>query len=127
MPLIEERDKLSISFMELTSSVRSTHVELAQAENEHILLARENVKLAATMMSLAAEAKKQNKDVVVDSKSRNQLDKLEQGVKESRQRWRIMKGTASAIVAGSGVDWSRDPKLLEIVLDADNEEDEEYI
>ncbi|RDW72055.1 hypothetical protein BP5796_08089 [Coleophoma crateriformis] len=125
LPLIEQRDQLSVAFAELTSKVRSAREELTETESEHILLARENVQLAATMMSLADEAKKQNRDVIVDPKSRTQLDELDQGVRDSRQKWRIMKGTTSAIIAGSGVDWARDPKLLEIVLDADNENDED--
>lgn len=92
-----------------------------KAESEHIVTARKNVELAATMVALAKEADTQRKEDIVDAKARQELDELEEATRTSRQRWRIMKGTASAIVAGSGVDWARDPKLLEIVLDKDGD------
>nr|5Z08_D Chain D, Cenp-H [Thermothielavioides terrestris NRRL 8126] len=38
-------------------------------------------------------------------------------MKSNRRRWRIMKGAASAIVAGSGIDWVRDERLRDLVLD----------
>lgn len=42
---------------------------------------------------------------------------LEHQVRASRQRWRVMKGAASAIVAGSGIEWVRDERLRDLVLD----------
>jgi hypothetical protein len=74
------------------------------------------------MIALAEEANTQRKDDIDDPKVRQQLDELELAMRTSRQRWRIMKGTASATIAGSGIDWARDPKLLEIVLDNDGDE-----
>ncbi|EPE09231.1 hypothetical protein F503_07007 [Ophiostoma piceae UAMH 11346] len=47
----------------------------------------------------------------------SELSQLRASVKASRQRWKLIKGAASAIVVGSGVDWARDAALLEIVLD----------
>lgn len=84
--------------------------------------ARKNAELATTMLALAEEADTQRKEDINDPKARQQLDELEVSMKTSRQRWRIMKGTASATIAGSGLDWARDPKLLEIVLDDDGNE-----
>jgi len=88
-------------------------------ESEHMVVARQNVELAAEMLALAAQAKEQNKVDIEDPGGRQQLEELEAAMKLSRQRWRIMKGTASATIVGSGIDWARDPKLLEIVLDDD--------
>jgi hypothetical protein len=87
------------------------------AEAEHIIAARKNAELAATMIALADEANTQKKEDIKDLEVREQIDELEKSLKVSRQRWRIMKGTASAVVAGSGVDWSRDPELRGLVLD----------
>jgi len=84
-----------------------------------MVVARQNVELAAEMLALAAQAKEQNKVDIEDPGGRQQLEELEAAMKLSRQRWRIMKGTASATIVGSGIDWARDPKLLEIVLDDD--------
>jgi len=74
------------------------------------------------MLALAKEADTQRKEDIDDPKARQQLDGLEVAMKSSRQKWRIMKETTSATIAGSGVDWARDPALLEIVL-GDNEND----
>lgn len=87
-----------------------------------MVTARKNAELATTMLSLAEEADTQRKEDINDPKARQQLDELEVSMKTSRQRWRIMKGTAAATIAGSGLDWARDPKLLEIVLDNDGNE-----
>lgn len=88
-----------------------------KAESERIVLARKNAEFATKMMALAEEENTWNKENIKDPDLRRQLDELEAAMKDSRQRWRIMKGTASATIAGSGVDWARHPKLLEIVLD----------
>jgi len=92
-----------------------------KAESEHIVVARKNAELATKMLALAEEENTQNKENIKDPELRQQLDELESAMKDSRQRWRIMKGTSSATVAGSGVDWARDPNLLEIVLNDEGE------
>lgn len=91
-------------------------------ESEHVKVARQNVELAATMFRLADEVNTHKVADIQDAKVREQLDELNASLKVSRQRWRIMKGTISATIAGSGVDWARNPKLLELVLDDDGEE-----
>jgi hypothetical protein len=91
------------------------------AEAEHIIAARKNAELAATMVALADEANTQKKEDINDPEAREQIDELERSLKVSRQRWRIMKGTVSAVVAGSGIDWSRDPELQELVLEDDGD------
>jgi hypothetical protein len=71
------------------------------------------------MLTLAEEANALRREDIDDPKVRLELDNLEAEMRISRQRFRIMKGTASATIVGSGVDWARDPKLLEVVLDDD--------
>ncbi|TVY25821.1 hypothetical protein LHYA1_G004561 [Lachnellula hyalina] len=122
LPLIEHRDKLSVALTGLSAKVSSTRSELMMVESEHAIKARENARLSSRMLALAEEANTQKKEDITDSKLRLQLDQLEGDVKTSRQRWRIMKGTASGTIVGSGVDWARDPKLLGIVLDDDGAE-----
>jgi hypothetical protein len=95
---------------------------LTKVESEHVVVARKNVELSASMLALAEEANTQRKEDIKDPRVREELDELEAAMKLSRQKFRIMKATASATIAGSGVDWARDPKLLEIVLDDDGEE-----
>ncbi|TVY55766.1 hypothetical protein LCER1_G004826 [Lachnellula cervina] len=122
LPLIEHRDKLSIGLHGLSAKALSIRSELMKVESEHAIKARENAELSNKMLALAEEAKTQKKEDITDSKLRLQLDQLEGDVKTSRQRWRIMKGTASGTIVGSGVDWARDPRLLGIVLDYDGGE-----
>jgi len=95
---------------------------LKNVESEHMVTARKNAELATMMLALAEEADTKRKEDIDDPKARQQLDELEVKMKTGRQRWRIMKETASATIAGSGIDWARDPKLLEIVLDNDGNE-----
>lgn len=84
-------------------------------------MAQKNAELAKEMLALAEEFNTQRKEDVKDAKVRAQLDELEQSVKTSRQRWRIMKGTISGVIAGSGVDWASDKVLRELVLDDDGD------
>ena len=120
-PLIEERDKLSVSLTETAAKVLSTTEKLTKLEAEHIIVARKNAELAARMIALAEEADSQKTQDIQDPSVRAQLDELEESLKVSRQRWRIMKGTASAVVVGSGVDWARDAALRELVLDTEDD------
>jgi len=122
LPLIQQRDTLSLSLAELSSKLSATDDELTQTESENIIAARKNVELSARMLALAEEANTQRKDDIDDPELRAQLDELEEAVSVSRQRWRIMKGTASATIVGSGMDWARDARLLAIVLDDEGDE-----
>ena len=118
-PLVQQRDDISVTLTGLSTKLLSTRNELLNVESEHMVLARQNTELATTMLVLAEEADTKRKDYITDPKARQQLDELEAAMKTSRQRWRIMKETASATIAGSGLDWARDPKLLALVLDND--------
>ena len=58
---------------------------------------------------------------VKDARVRGELERLEEESKAARREWRVWKSVVGGIVAGSGVDWAGDPKLLEVVLDAEDE------
>lgn len=92
-----------------------------KVESEHIILARKNVELTTSMLKLAEEASTLNKEDIKDPELRAEIDQLEEGLRTSRQRWKIMKNTTSAVIAGSGVDWARDSTLRELVLDNDDD------
>ncbi|PVH87330.1 hypothetical protein DL98DRAFT_545063 [Cadophora sp. DSE1049] len=122
LPLVEKRDQLSITLTKLATQERSVRDQLTKVEMENAAIARKNTDLVAKMLALADEANVQRKEDIEDLKLRSQLDELESEMKISRQKWRIMKGTASSTIAGSGVDWTRDSKLRDIVLDNDGDE-----
>ncbi len=48
-------------------------------------------------------------------------EKLEGDVSNARKEWRIWKSVVGGIIAGSGVDWAADAKLLEVVMDEEDE------
>lgn len=119
--MLERRDQLSIEHMDISAKLLTTLDTLTTVEAEHMSAARRNAELAATMLALAEDASTQKKENF-DAKTRKHLEELEEELKVTKQRWRMMKGTASAMVAGSGLDWSRDEDLLELVLDEEDEE-----
>ncbi|PQE11162.1 Centromere Cenp-H protein [Rutstroemia sp. NJR-2017a BVV2] len=122
LPLIQQRDTASEKLAQLSNSVYSAREEINKVSVEHIVVARKNVELSNEMLSLADQANANGKNDIKDPKVRAELDGLEAEMKTSKQRWRVMKNTASAVIVGSGVDWARDPKLLEIVLDDDGDD-----
>lgn len=77
------------------------------------------MELAAELLDLAERANRGRAQGVENPGTKEEIEGLEREVKASRQRWKVMKGTASAVVAGSGVDWVRDLELRDIVLDPD--------
>ena len=66
------------------------------------------------------EADRDKSDAIADDPAaKEQIAKLEGRLAASKQKWRVMKGTASGIVAGSGVDWASKSELRDVVLDPD--------
>jgi hypothetical protein len=118
LPLLEQRDTLSVTLADLSREALNAKKELIKVEAENVTTNRQNAELAAQMIALAKDADTQKRDNM-PRKAQKDLAELDANVKLSRQRWRIMKGTASGTIVGSGVDWARDPELLEIVLDND--------
>lgn len=105
-----------------SSELKQTLEDLTAAQAESLRAARRNVELTSELLRLAAESRARSEVNAEDHpEAAGRLRRLEEQVKTSRQRWRVMKGTASAVVAGSGVDWTRDATLREIVLDLEDE------
>jgi hypothetical protein len=120
--LLEKRDEVSVTLADLSRKVIDAKRELVRVEADNITTNRQNAELAAQMIALTKEADTQKRDDM-PRKAQRELAEMDANVKLSRQRWRIMKGTASGTIVGSGVDWARDPNLLEIVLDNDEADD----
>lgn len=118
-PLLRQRDDLSITLTNLSSTLTSTVEELGKVECEHLTLARKNAELTRTMLELAEEASTQSKEDIKDPDLWSKMDELEKAVRVSRQRWRMMKDTTSAVVVGSGVEWARDMALRKVVMEED--------
>ncbi|TLD20683.1 hypothetical protein PspLS_08516 [Pyricularia sp. CBS 133598] len=118
---LKARDVASIAAANQTSALHETLDKLTTVEAESLALSRKNVELAAEMLELAEEHEARRKGVPADEdpETAAEILRLEGQVQASRRRWRIMKGTASAVVVGSGVDWVGDPVLRDVVLDSE--------
>ncbi|KAI1800071.1 centromere protein H (CENP-H)-domain-containing protein [Daldinia bambusicola] len=124
LPMLEKRDQSSSELAQQSTELRALLDEITEVESRSLRLGRENVGLASTLLELAEQTNRKKAEAVnMDPERAAEISSLEGQVKLSRQRWRVLKGTASAVVAGSGVDWSRDAQLRDMVLDPENEDD----
>ncbi|KAI1089546.1 centromere protein H (CENP-H)-domain-containing protein [Rostrohypoxylon terebratum] len=124
LPVLEQRDQSSSVLAQQSTELRSLLDEITEVESQSLRLGRENVELAAKLLDLAEQTDRSKAEAInMHPERAAEISHLEDQVKLSRQRWRVLKGTASAVVAGSGVDWSRDAELRDIVLDPENEDE----
>lgn len=84
-----------------------------------------NVELAAEVIRLAEQVSAKKKGHRADPQLRQGMGELEESVKASRQKWRVLKSLASGVIVGSGVDWARDGELRDMVLDSEDEDEDE--
>ncbi|KAI1460432.1 centromere protein H (CENP-H)-domain-containing protein [Annulohypoxylon moriforme] len=124
LPVLEQRDQSSSTLAQQSTELRGLLDEITEVESQSLRLGRENVDLAAKLLDLAEQTDRSKTEAInMDPERAAEISRLEDQVKLSRQRWRVLKGTASAVVAGSGVDWSRDAELRDIVLDPENDDE----
>ncbi|KAK1250232.1 hypothetical protein MKX08_010235 [Trichoderma sp. CBMAI-0020] len=117
-----ERDETSISVAQHADSVTKLRDDLTAVQVQSIRVCRQNMELTSELFALAEQAKQKKAVRVDDPRVQHEIEKLTREVKTSRQRWRVMKGVASGVVAGSGVDWAKDEDLRNIVLDPEDED-----
>ncbi|KAK2591137.1 hypothetical protein QQS21_011175 [Conoideocrella luteorostrata] len=122
LPYIERRDQSAISVAKHATDVGFIRNDLTEVQSDTARVIRKNVELTSTLFELAEEVKQKQATRLDDEEIQSEIRKLEMAMRASRQRWRVMKGVASGIVAGSGVDWARDAKLREVVLDLDGDD-----
>ncbi|GJC99553.1 hypothetical protein ColKHC_08379 [Colletotrichum higginsianum] len=121
LPHVRARDAASIALSKTSSDIRSAVDELTDVEAESLRVGRRNIELAAEVLRLAKETEMRRTGETDDPAVQAEMARLQVELKSSRQRWKVMKGTASAVVVGSGVDWARDEALTDIVLDPEDE------
>ncbi|KAL5614871.1 hypothetical protein BROUX41_004952 [Berkeleyomyces rouxiae] len=119
-PHLMDRDSSSFAAsknaMELQAVLEKTTTVQAKALKEW----NKNAELASDVQELAHEVTRQKEEPLNTTENDDELDQLKADVKSSRYKWMVMKGTASAVVTGSGVDWAHDPALLEVVLEPED-------
>jgi hypothetical protein len=97
--------------------LRAERDQLAELEAETLLLGCQNTKLASEVLDLTGNTPDQETQILGGGRFGKEIARLESQVKSSRHRWRVVKGLASASVAGSGMEWTRDERLRDLVLD----------
>ncbi|KAJ0312061.1 hypothetical protein COL5a_010463 [Colletotrichum fioriniae] len=122
LPHIRSRDTVSVALANKSEDIRSLVNQLTEVEAESLRVGRKNVELTAEILRLTEDAEKRRAGETDDPAVQAEMARLEAEMKASRQRWKVMKGTASAVVVGSGVDWSRDEALRDVVLDPEDDE-----
>ncbi|KAI1770829.1 centromere protein H (CENP-H)-domain-containing protein [Hypoxylon cercidicola] len=123
LPVLEQRDQSSSTLSQQSTELRSLLDEIMDVESQNLRFGRENVDLASQLLDLADQTDRNKAEAVnMDPERAAEISQLGDQVKLSRQRWRVLKGTASAVVAGSGVDWSRNAELRDIVLDSEDDD-----
>ncbi|KAL2222861.1 centromere protein H (CENP-H)-domain-containing protein [Thermoascus aurantiacus ATCC 26904] len=116
VPLINRRDLLSLIQENLATAHAATLEALSNAEVENMRVNKKNQELARTLLDLTSHDSRW-KERIEDEGLKAQLEELEAEHKKRRARWETIKSIASAAVVGSGVDWARDDRLRELVLD----------
>ncbi|CRK11164.1 hypothetical protein HYQ45_005776 [Verticillium longisporum] len=129
LPSVRARDAASATLARNATSLRDTLDALAATRAGALAAGRRNAELAQEVLRLAEEAARRRGGGSgpkgsggEDDEARRETQLLRAGLKASRQKWKVMKGTASAIVVGSGVDWVGDEGLRWMVLDPEGEE-----
>lgn len=133
LPAVARRDAAAGQVARAAAARRAVRDEGVAAAVERRQRTQANAQRAAQVRALAAAAAAADAaaneplpsagvdgaaaGAAADAAAARELGQLRAAVQQSRQRWRLIKGTASAIVAGSGVDWAREAALCAMVLD----------
>ncbi|KAK0392813.1 hypothetical protein NLU13_2308 [Sarocladium strictum] len=121
LPYIERRDDISMAVAKHATEAGQIKADMTEVQVEALRATRKNVGLASKVFELAEQVKHKQESRPDDSKVLREIDRLESEVKASSQRWRVIKGVASGVVVGSGVNWASDETLCDIVLDPEDE------
>lgn len=121
-PCVEQRDTAAAKAAKQSSRLHESTNDLIQLEIENRSINQKNTLLATHMLQLAADNQGHQRVKDVDDMSlKKEMAGAESELVTSRQRWRVIKGVTSAVVAGSGADWARDKRLRDMVLDPPDE------
>lgn len=119
-PLIDQRDILSIAQTNLSARHQAATNSLTSTRAENIRALRRNQELATTLLKLVEEVKDAGSESIGDPDFQQELEELKAETRREKKQYRIVKGVVSAIVAGSGYDWSQDEELMGLVLDEED-------
>ncbi|PQK12671.1 hypothetical protein BB8028_0003g12860 [Beauveria bassiana] len=115
LPYIIKRDDASVQVAQGAAQAQDTRDALTDVQAETLRACRRNVNLTSKLFELAAQLKERK---AVDWDGGEEALR----VRDEKRKWRTVKGAASGIVAGSGVDWASDEALRDMVLDPEDDD-----
>lgn len=114
--MIHRRDVLSLVLENLTNAQASILAALSDTEVETMQATHANQELASQLLRLTSQQSSW-RDEMDDDSLRSQIEAVEKEGKEARAQRDRIKEVVSAVIVGSGVDWARDERLRQLVLD----------
>ncbi|PFH61710.1 hypothetical protein XA68_16510 [Ophiocordyceps unilateralis] len=124
LPLVERRDEAAVAVAGQASEMETLRSQLTSVHVKMASVARHNVELAAELGDLADQLRQREIGSSHESPgTRSAIAQLELQVASRRKRWRAIKGVASGVISGSGVDWAGDEELCDMVLDPEDEDE----
>ena len=121
LPLVTENDAMSMLHGLLARKLSSITRALSVTEQDNIAANNGNRELSKAVLELAEKVKTQSMNDLEDPMLRQQVEKADKGVKDSRKRAKILKGILSAMIVGSGINWAADEELRELVMDGEED------
>jgi Centromere protein H (CENP-H) len=124
LPLLHERDILSLTLSHLSNDLSTSQSQLYALESKLRDTNEGNRVLVKEMLRLAEATKSEVKiEDVADETVRERLEELEREVSKARRKYRVMRGLVRGVVVGSGIDWVRSDggRWRAVVLDNEND------
>ncbi|PHH67183.1 hypothetical protein CDD81_2952 [Ophiocordyceps australis] len=122
LPLVQRRDQAAKSLAKHSLDIGALDNDLILAQVELTRTTRANVKSAAALYELLDSQRRDGDSAHIPSAAQHEILRLEAHMRSSRHRWRLIKGVASSVIVGSGVDWTHNDKLRGMVLDVDDDD-----
>ncbi|KAF2727971.1 hypothetical protein EJ04DRAFT_538671 [Polyplosphaeria fusca] len=122
LPLVTERDTVSMVHASLASKLSATSKALRLTEKANLEANAVNKDLSQTILALAEEMRTQSLKDVEDPDLHKRITAVEKDARKSRRQMKVLKGVLANMIVGSGIDWAEDEVLRELVMD-DEEDD----
>ncbi|KAG8525991.1 uncharacterized protein KY384_000753 [Bacidia gigantensis] len=122
-PLIERRDTLEMASTNLSSLLQSTIEKKTGIEIVCDSIKQKNRGVAADLVPLAKKIEERRTVVNKEPHLEAKVVEAKEEADTARKQRVIMKSVVSAVIAGSGVNWSKDSGLRDLVLKVDDEDD----
>ncbi|KAL9100996.1 MAG: hypothetical protein Q9163_003701 [Psora crenata] len=121
-PLLTRRDTLEVASTNLATSLQAVMSEATKRAADNLAAMDRNRALAVSLTALTDMVKDRTKAATQKPEVAVRLGRLQEEAETARRRWTIMKRVIAAVIAGSGVDWTHDGELTDLVLDPEDEE-----